>query len=125
MSQQYYYPHDAYYAQQMQQQPSQQQQYAQYPNYQQYPANYDGMCTSPPGVQSWFNFKDGHYLRGFLIGAGVAVLLTNPRVQQAAVKGAVTLWTSAQGAVEELKEKVQDFRAEMSHKASSSDEEKA
>lgn len=119
---QHHPPHDMYSAQYTQQpSPHAQQQYAAY-QAQQYPAYpaqqpYDGMCVSPTGLQSWVNFRDGHYLRGFLIGAGVAVLLTNPRVQQAAVKGAVTLWTSAQGAVEELKEKVQDFRAEMSHKA--------
>ncbi|MFW5735137.1 MAG: YtxH domain-containing protein [Oceanidesulfovibrio sp.] len=126
MSQQYN-PYGVYYTQQAQQ-PGQQ--HAQYPNYQQYPAyqanqSYDSMCVSPAGAQSWLNFRDGHYLRGFIIGAGVAVLLTNPSVQQAVVKGAVTLWTSAQGAVEELKEKVQDFRAEMSHKSSASEDEQA
>lgn len=81
---------------------------------QQYMDPSDPMCTSPDGLGSWFNFTDGHYLRGLAIGAAAALVLTNPTVQQALVKGAVTLWSALQGSIEELKEQVEDVKAEMS-----------
>ncbi|GAB7081280.1 YtxH domain-containing protein [Megalodesulfovibrio paquesii] len=112
MSQHYYtsYP-PQYAAPQYQQVPQYQQYQAQDPN--QYAA---GMCTSPEGLKSWFNVTDKHYLAGLAAGAAVALVLTNPTVQQALVKGAVKLWTSVQGSIEEIKEKVEDVKAEMSQK---------
>lgn len=107
-----------YYDPNVQQQYQQFQQYPQYQQYQQpaqnpYP---DGMCASPDGVKSWFNVTDRHYLTGVAVGAAVALVLTNPTVQQALVKGAVKLWTTVQGSIEEIKEKVEDVKAEMSQK---------
>ena len=67
-----------------------------------------------PGVASWFEFSNSGYVKGFLIGAGATLLLTNPAIQKAMVTGAVKLWTFVQGGVEEIKEKVQDIKAEMS-----------
>ncbi len=125
---QYQYPYAQYPQYPYAQQPAMQQQQQPYASYYPHPQTYGNSqsatqyCASPGGVQSWVNFSDGHYLRGFVIGAGVAVLLTNPKVQQAVVKGAVSLWTAAQGTVEELKEKVQDMRAEMSHKGAAGSE---
>lgn len=67
-------------------------------------------------TQGWLAFNDPGYVKGLLLGAAAAYLLTNPRVQRAVVKSAVTLWTSVQGGVEEVKEQIQDIKAEMSMK---------
>lgn len=67
--------------------------------------------------QGWLAFNDPGYVKGLLLGAGLTYLLTNPTVQKAVVKGAVTLWTSIQGGMEEVKEQIQDIKAEMSMKS--------
>ncbi len=70
-------------------------------------------AQSPVG--SWFNYKDSSYLKGFLVGAGVALVLANPTVQKALISGTVKCWNALQGGVEEVKEKVKDIKAEMSN----------
>lgn len=65
-------------------------------------------------LESWFNFRNTGYLKGFVIGAGLALVLTNTTVQKTLATGAVRLWTAVQGGVEEVKEHVQDIKAEMS-----------
>ena len=104
---------------------------SQYPYYSYYPyAGYpaqggqagQGYAQDPSGyyspsgswTQGWFAFSDPGYLKGMLLGAGLTYLLTNPKVQRAVVKGAVTLWSAVQGGVEEVKEQIQDIKAEMS-----------
>lgn len=67
-------------------------------------------------TRGWFAFSDSSYLKGLVLGAGVAYLLSNPAVQKALVKGAVTLWSTIQGGVEEVKEQIQDIKSEMSMK---------
>jgi hypothetical protein len=66
------------------------------------------------GIGSWFQFSNSGYLKGFLLGAGVTLLLTNPTVQKTLVRGTVKLWSLAQGGVEEVKEQFRDIKAEMS-----------
>jgi hypothetical protein len=66
------------------------------------------------GYRSWFDFSNSSYLKGFLIGAGVTLLLTNPTTQKTLVRGAVRIWSFVQGGVEEVKEQFQDVKAEMS-----------
>lgn len=66
------------------------------------------------GLASWVNVTDPGYLKGLALGAGVALLVTNPKVQQAVVSGAVKLWAAIQGGVEEIKEQIQDVKAELS-----------
>ena len=66
------------------------------------------------GYKSWFDFSNACYLKGFLVGAGVTLLLTNPTTQKALVRGAVKIWSFVQGGVEEVKEQFQDVKAEMS-----------
>lgn len=68
------------------------------------------------GLESWFNFRNSGYLKGFVVGAGLALVLTNPTVQKALVSGAVRVWSAVQGGVEEVKEQIQDIKAEMSQK---------
>ena len=65
-------------------------------------------------LQSWFNVTDVKYLAGLAVGAGIAYAATNETVQKAVVSGAVRMWAAVQGGVEEVKEQVQDIKAEMS-----------
>ncbi len=65
-------------------------------------------------MSGWLAFSSDSYLKGFLAGAAVTFLLTNRTLQKTLVKGAVKLWTSVQGGVEEIKEQIQDVKAEMS-----------
>lgn len=102
---------------------------AYYPNHDQYqyqtpaaaytyasPQYEPAQAGQPSGISTWYNFSDGSYLKGFLIGAGVTLLATNPTVQKTIVKGAVKVWSMLQGGVEEVKEQIQDVKAEMSQK---------
>ena len=65
------------------------------------------------GVSSWFAFSDPAYLKGFAAAAGITLLVASPAIRESIVKGSVKAWTCLQAGVEELKEKVQDVRAEM------------
>lgn len=64
-------------------------------------------------VQSWVDVKDSRYLKGFVVGAGIALVASNPTVQKAVVSGTVKLWSALQGGIEEAKEKIQDIKAEV------------
>ena len=64
-------------------------------------------------VKSWVNVTDARYLKGFAVGAGIAILASNPKVQKAVVSGSVRLWSALQGGIEEAKEKIQDIKAEV------------
>lgn len=65
-------------------------------------------------VGDWFNFRDSTYLKGFALGAGIALVASNPTVQKAVVSGAVKAWAAVQGGFEEVKEQIQDAKAELS-----------
>jgi hypothetical protein len=73
----------------------------------------------PPafGLGTWFDFSSAGYLKGFLAGAGLTLLLTNTHVQKALVRGSVKIWSTFQGGVEEVKEQFKDVKAEMSQKS--------
>lgn len=81
------------------------------PYYQQAPT---AQNTTSSLTQGWFNFQDHSYLKGVAVGAGVALIVANPTVQKAVVSGAVKIWSALQGGVEEVKEQINDIRAEMS-----------
>ena len=70
--------------------------------------------ASPNVLAGWLDFSSSSYLKGFLLGAGITFVATNPTVQKTIMKGVVKLWTMAQGGVEEVKERIQDVKAEMS-----------
>ncbi|PIE74570.1 MAG: hypothetical protein CSA18_04275 [Deltaproteobacteria bacterium] len=76
------------------------------------------------GLSSWFAFSDSSYLKGFTIAAGITLVAANPKVREAIVKGGVKAWQYVQGGIEELKEKVQDVRAEMGSQESTEDNKK-
>lgn len=65
---------------------------------------------APQQNSSLFNDR---FLKGLLIGAAAAYLLTNETVQRTAIKGAVKAWSLMQGGVEELKERFHDAEAEI------------
>jgi hypothetical protein len=87
---------------------------AQTPHYAQNTAAYPQAAPTPTGVASWFDFSNSGYLKGFLAGAGATLLLTNPTIQKALVRGTVKAWSFVQGGVEEVKEQFRDVNAEMS-----------
>ncbi|ADD68895.1 conserved hypothetical protein [Denitrovibrio acetiphilus DSM 12809] len=64
-------------------------------------------------LKEWFNFREPSYVKGLAVGAGLALVLTNPAVKKALVKGVVKVWGGLQGGVEELKEQIRDVQAEM------------
>ncbi len=78
------------------------------------PATATTPAATDSTLTSWLNFTSTDYLKGLALGAGVALVATNPTVQKAVVSGAVKLWAAIQGGVEELKEQVQDAKAEIS-----------
>jgi len=51
-------------------------------------------------------------VKGIVVGAGVAYLLTNERAQRTVLRTAVHLWKTLQGGVEEWKERLRDAEAE-------------
>ncbi len=67
-------------------------------------------------LSSWFDYKNRAYLKGLFIGVGATLIATNPTVQKAIVKGAVAVWGGLQGSVEEIKEQVEDIKAELAEK---------
>lgn len=85
---------------------------AQYPS--QTAADTTAVQAEDSTLTTWFNFTSTDYLKGLALGAGVALVATNPTVQKAVVSGAVKVWAALQGGVEELKEQVQDAKAELS-----------
>ena len=54
-----------------------------------------------------------NFVKGALIGAVAAYLLTNDSVQQGVIKAAVKSWSMVQGGVEEMKERFRDAEAEL------------
>jgi hypothetical protein len=61
------------------------------------------------------------FLKGALVGAAAAYLLTNETVQQNAIRAAVKAWSMLQGGVEEMKERFRDAEAEL-HAAEAEEE---
>lgn len=61
----------------------------------------------------FLNFTNDRFLKGLLIGAAAAYLLTNESVQRTVIRGAVRTWSLLQGGVAELQERFQDAEAEL------------
>ena len=114
-----YYPNQAQMQAYQQYVASQQQAYNQYVAAMQKAVAPQAAQQSPQQswTSGWLDFRHPDYIKGMLVGAGVAYLATNPAVQKAVVKGAVSLWSAVQGGFEEVKEQIQDIKSEMSMKA--------
>ncbi len=52
-------------------------------------------------------------LKGLLVGAGIALVATNPKVQKTVVGTAIKVWSGMQESIEEMKEQVNDAKAEL------------
>jgi hypothetical protein len=92
--------------------PAGQGQYAHYHGYAGYPGvPYQSQYQSQ--TTPFFNFSNDRFLKGLLIGAAAAYILTNESVQRTAIKGVVKAWSMLQGGVEEIKERFQDAEAEI------------
>lgn len=83
------------------QQSSPQHQYYQYPA----PESYGYL-------HGWVNYKNPAWVKGAVVGAAAAVIVANPTVRKAIVKGIAGIWGTLQGGVEELKEQIRDVQAE-------------
>jgi len=79
-----------------------------------YPAPYAAPDANPTFLG--MDFRHDQFWKGAILGAAVVFILTNDTVQKALMSGVAKLWTTAQAGVEELKEKYQDVKAEMSQK---------
>ncbi len=69
--------------------------------------------ANAPAVRSTHLLTNPRFIKGALIGAAVAYLLTNEKVQHATIKTAVKAWSLVQGGVEEMKERFRDAEAEL------------
>lgn len=76
--------------------------------------------VEPPTSFLGLNLEDGQFWKGALLGAAVALLLTNESVQKGVVKTVSRLTAAAQSGIEELKEKFEDAKAEVQAEAASS-----
>jgi hypothetical protein len=66
-----------------------------------------------PQDPSFFGLTNERFLKGLLVGAAAAYLLTNDSVQRTAIKAVVKVWSVLQGGVEEIKERFHDAEAEL------------
>lgn len=80
-----------------------------------------GTAVYPPTVPAelaepqtpFFNLTNPRFIKGALVGAAAAYVLTNETVQQMAIKAAVKSWMAVQGGLEEVKERFRDVEAEL------------
>lgn len=83
---------------------------------------HQSMAVRPAqGGSSWFNLGSDRFVKGALIGAAAAYLLTNESVQRTLIKSVVRTWSLVQSSVEEVKERFQDAEAEIQAEATKDD----
>ncbi len=54
------------------------------------------------------------FLKGLALGLGLGLLATNPTVQKAIIDSSLKVWGGIQNNIEEIKEQIQDAKAEIS-----------
>lgn len=85
------------------------------------PAAYPTAASAPAPIPTpATTLGNPRFIKGALIGALAAYLLTNENFQQAAIRGGVKAWSLVQGGVEEMKERFRDAEAEL-HAAQASE----
>lgn len=111
-------PYDGYYQAPQGQAGVHSGQAAQY--YNPYPAGYSQYPAYPAAQQSWgagwLDFGNPSYLKGLLLAAGVTLLVVNPTVQKTVLTGLAKAWSGMQYGLEEVKEQINDIKAEMQYK---------
>lgn len=95
------------------------------PFYTPYNSQQNGANGAVPPYPAYYNQAGPHqsggllpmnsdsFLKGALIGAAAAYILTNENVQHSMIKGTVKAWSLLQGGVEEMKERFRDAEAEI------------
>jgi len=96
------------------QQPQPQMAYQQVP---QYPASSYPAPPAPATTVLGLDLQNSQFWKGALIGAAVALLVTNESVQKGVVKTISRLTSVAQTGIEEMKEKFEDAKAEVKAEA--------
>lgn len=107
--------------------------FTQYPNYPYATGSGQYAQTAPTGyptpqayapvpqtswTQGWLAFNDPGYIKGLLLGAARHLPADQPQGAARCSQGRQwPLWSSVQGSVEEVKEQIEDIKAEMSMKA--------
>lgn len=115
----YGYPYDPaqhYYPASMQVADSQQQQLYEMYNPQYLQQYWTEQMYDHSLFHRWFDYKNDQWVKGAVVGAAAAVLLTNSTVQKTLAKGVIGLWGTLQSGVEEFKEQIRDIQAENSEK---------
>ena len=85
-----------------------------YPTAMQPPAGYKMPAAMPVAAPQPTSFLNNpRFIKGALIGAVAAYLLTNEKVQQGMIKASVKTWSMMQGGIEEMKERFRDAEAEL------------
>jgi len=99
-----------------------------YPKYEEYKYGPAGPLAGPTerhapapagitdSVRRFLGLDDGQLWKGILIGAGIAMLLTNKTVQKTIMKAGMKAYRAAETGVEEIKEKAADIKAELEQK---------
>lgn len=72
-----------------------------------------GPGAAAPGTNAHRHPSADSLVKGLLVGAGAAYLLTNETAQRAIMRTAVQVWAVLQNSVEELKERLHDAEAEV------------
>ncbi|MBF0110754.1 MAG: YtxH domain-containing protein [Magnetococcales bacterium] len=68
----------------------------------------------PPAPQGGHNGDaDRRFVKGVLLGAAAAYLLTNDKVQHTLFRAVAKVWTGVRFGLEEVKERYQDAQAEV------------
>lgn len=73
------------------------------------------LATPPVQQQSGglLDVSNPAFIKGALVGAVLAYVLTNEKVQQTSIKSAAKAWRFMQGGLEEMKERFRDAEAEL------------
>ena len=69
--------------------------------------------VAPAAESTVLGISSSSLMKGVLVGAVAAYVLTNENVQQSVIKTAVKAWALMQGGVEEMKERFRDAEAEL------------
>lgn len=76
---------------------------------------YPGQQANPQTGNYRTQNNTTHFVTGLVAGAAVAYLLSNKKVQQGLTDTGSKAWSAVRGEVEELKEKLEDTKAELDY----------
>lgn len=62
--------------------------------------------------------RNDAFIKGVMVGAGIAIILGNDKVQRTLIRAATRVWNAVQGEIEEVKERFRDAESEARGSAS-------